>query len=109
MSLKLIQSKQISANLTGSLFGTASYASSVGPLTQNVSIVGNLNVIGTSSFTYSTASIVQVGSNTILLNTDNPATRFGGITVVDSGSFGNSSTGSIFWDSLQNRWIYFNQ
>jgi hypothetical protein len=71
-------------------------------------IYGDLTVIGTSSFTYVTSSIVQVGSNIITLNTDNPATRFGGITVVDSGSFGTSSTGSLFWDSQNNRWIYSN-
>jgi len=98
----------IAASFTGSLQGTASYATSVGTLNQDVSITGNLNVIGTSSFTYTTASIVQVGASTIILNTNNPATRFGGITVVDSGSFGNSSTGSLLWDSLNNRWIYSN-
>ena len=77
-------------------------------ITGSLIVTGNLNVIGTSSFTYTTASIVQVGSNIITLNTNNPATRFGGITVVDSGSFGTSSTGSLFWDSLNNKWIYSN-
>lgn len=114
--MAVISSKQITTSslaLTGSLFGTASYTMTASsapnylPLTGGT-ILGNLSVIGTASFTYTTASIVQVGTSTILLNTDNPATRFGGITVVDSGSFGNSSTGSIFWDSLNNRWIYSN-
>lgn len=77
-------------------------------ITGSLIVTGNLNVIGTSSFTYTTASIVQVGSNIITLNTNNPATRFGGITVVDSGSFGTASTGSLFWDSLNNKWIYSN-
>ena len=92
----------------------ASTASYLNPLNQDVSITGsmvisqNLTVIGTSSFTYVTSSIVQVGASTIQLNTDNPAVRFGGITVIDSGSFGTSSTGSLFWDSLNNRWIYAN-
>jgi hypothetical protein len=94
--------------LSSSYSTTSSYASSIGPLTQDVSINGNLSVIGTASFTYSTASIVQVGASTITLNTNYPATRFGGISVVDSGSFGYSSTGSLFWDSLNNRWIYSN-
>ena len=90
---------------------TASY---VNPLNQDVSITGslivsqNLTVIGTSSFTYTTSSIVQVGSNTIQLNTNNPSARFGGLTVIDSGSFGTSSTGSLFWDSSNNKWIYSN-
>ena len=119
-SLNISQDVVVGGGITGSLQGnadtatsasyalTASYASSIGPLTQNVSINGNLNVIGTASFTYTTASIVKVGSNTIILNTNYPASRFGGITVIDSGSFGNSSTGSLFWDSLRNTWVYSN-
>ena len=71
-------------------------------------INGNLTVIGTASFAYTTASIIEVGSNVIILNTDNPSVRFGGITVIDSGSFGNDSTGSLFWDSQNNRWVYAN-
>ena len=71
-------------------------------------IQGNLSVIGTASFTYTTSSIINIGSSIITLNTDNPAARFGGITVIDSGSFGTDSTGSLLWDSLNNRWIYSN-
>ena len=71
-------------------------------------IQGNLNVVGTASFVYTTSSIINIGSSIINLNTNNPATRFGGITVIDSGSFGTSSTGSLFWDSQNNRWIYAN-
>jgi hypothetical protein len=105
--------------ITGSLFGTASFAVSSSfantashapaylPLTGGT-ISGNLTVIGTASFAYTTASVVQIGASTITLNTNNPATRFGGLTVIDSGSFGNSSTGSLFWDSLNNKWIYSN-
>jgi hypothetical protein len=86
---------------------TASYAPAYLPLTGGT-ISGNLTVIGTASFAYTTASIVQVGGSVITLNTDYPAVRFGGISVIDSGSFGNSSTGSLFWDSLNNRWVYSN-
>lgn len=96
-----------SYTLSGSYAETASYAPTYLPLTGGT-ITGNLTVIGTASFTYTTASSVSVGTNIIVLNTDSPASRFGGITVVDSGSFGNSSTGSLFWDSQNNRWIYSN-
>ena len=95
----------------GPLQGTASYAgtaSYVNTLNQTVSIFGNLNVYGTASFTQITGSILQAGTSTIVLNTNNPAIRFGGISVVDSGSFGVSSTGSLLWDSTNNRWIYSN-
>ena len=92
---------------SASFASTASFAPLYLPLIGGT-ISGNLNVIGTASFSYTTASIVQVGANTITLNTDNPASRFGGITVVDSGSFGNSSTGSLLWDSQNNKWVYSN-
>ena len=90
---------------------TASYINNLNQnlnITGNLNITSNLNVIGTASFVYTTQSVVIVGNNTILLNTDNPAVRFGGIEVVDSGSFGNSSTGSLLWDSQNNKWIYSN-
>jgi len=74
----------------------------------SATISGNLNVLGTASFAVVTSSVVIVGDSTIVLSTDLPAVRFGGIEVVDSGSFGNSSTGSLLWDSLNNRWIYSN-
>lgn len=77
-------------------------------VTGSINITGNLNVIGTSSFSHVTASVVSVGTNIIVLNTNDPASRYGGITVIDSGSFGNSSTGSLLWDSHNNRWVYAN-
>lgn len=99
-------------NATSASFSsTASY---LNPLRQNVNVygnlmvTGNLNVLGTASFTYTTQSIVNVGAGFINLNTDYPAARYGGMNVIDSGSFGNSSTGSLLWDSLYNRWIYAN-
>lgn len=87
--------------VTGSVIATSLTAS-------NALITGNLSVLGTASFVYTTASVVNIGGNLITLNTDNPSVRFAGITVIDSGSFGTSSTGSLFWDSQNNRWIYSN-
>jgi len=104
----------VNGDITGSLFGTSSWAynsltsSYLNTLNQDLTIDGNLTVLGTASFTYVTSSIVQVGASTITLSTDNPVVRFGGINVIDSGSFGNSSTGSLLWDSQNNRWIYAN-
>ena len=104
----------VNGDITGSLFGTSSWAynsltsSYLNTLNQDLTIDGNLTVLGTASFTYVTSSIVQVGASTITLSTDNPVVRFGGINVIDSGSFGNSSTGSLLWDSQNNRWIYSN-
>jgi hypothetical protein len=97
-----------STNITGSLTVTGSITATGGLTASSAIINGNLTVIGTASFTYTTASVVNIGGNLINLNTDNPAARFGGLTVTDSGSFGTSSTGSLLWDSQNNRWIYSN-
>jgi hypothetical protein len=94
--------------LNQDLILTGSFIATGGVTASNALINGNLTVIGTASFTYTTSSIVNVGASVITLNTDNPAVRFGGISVIDSGSFGTSSTGSLFWDSEKNRWIYSN-
>jgi hypothetical protein len=66
-------------------------------------ITGNLTVQGTSSVLFVTSSQLNVGSNTITLNTTD-VLRFGGLTVFDSGSAGES--GSLFWDSVNNVWLY---
>lgn len=68
-------------------------------------VTENLVVFGSSSLINVTASAVSVGTNTIVLNTATPAVRFGGISVSDSGSGGGTS-GSLYWDSLNNNWLY---
>jgi hypothetical protein len=96
---------------TSSYAETASYLNSLHQdvnIFGNLMVTGNLNVLGTASFIYTTQSIVDIGAGFINLNTDYPAAQFGGINVVDSGSFGNDSTGSLLWDSLNNKWIYSN-
>jgi len=75
-------------------------------ITGSLLVTQNLTVLGTASFTKITGSEIVIGASTITLSTDNPAVRFGGILVVDSGSFGNNSTGSLLWDSQEDRWIY---
>jgi len=70
-------------------------------------ITGDVTIYGSSSLVNVTASAVEIGTNTIVLNTANPAVRFGGIAVIDSGSNSNA-TGSLLWDSTNNVWIYVN-
>jgi len=67
---------------------------------------GNFTVFGTSSIEYVTSSAL-VGLEYIDLNTDSPALRYAGIRVYDSGSI-SGVTGSLFWDSQNNKWIYSN-
>jgi hypothetical protein len=69
-------------------------------------IKGNLTVFGTSSIEYVTSSVF-VGLEYIDLNTDLPALRYAGIRVYDSGS-NVGVTGSLFWDSQTNHWVYSN-
>jgi hypothetical protein len=76
--------------------------------TGSVYITSDLIVQGSSSLQNITASAVSIGTNTILLNTDSPSVRFAGISVRDSGS-NSSVTSSIWYDSLNNHWIYQNE
>ncbi len=69
----------------------------------STTITGDLTVQGTSSVTYVTSSQLNVGSNTITLNTTD-VLRYGGLTVFDSASAGQS--GSLLWDSVNNVWLY---
>ena len=76
-------------------------------VTGSVFVSGDLVVQGSSSLQNITASAASIGTNTIILNTATPAVRFGGISVIDSGS-GAGVSGSLWWDSLNNVWVYQN-
>jgi hypothetical protein len=94
-------------SLTGSYATTGSNSFNGNQaITGSLIITQNLTVLGSASITYVTSSQVNIGTNFINLNTDTPSVRFGGINVIDSGS--NGLTGSLMWDSLNNRWLYAN-
>ena len=76
-------------------------------ISASVYMTGDLVVQGSSSIQYISASSVSIGTNIVNLNTATPAVRFAGISVQDSGS-NAGVTGSIFWDSVCNKWIYSN-
>jgi hypothetical protein len=95
-------------NKTGSLASTGSntfYGNQI--ISGTTWIAGDFIVQGSSSIQYISASSVSIGTNIVNLNTANPAVRYGGISVQDSGS-ANGVTGSMLWDSTCNRWIYSN-
>lgn len=75
-------------------------------VTGSLVITQNLQVLGSSSFLFVTSSQLNVSSSTISVNVFEPAERFGGLKIFDSGS--SSSTASFLWDSLNNRFIYQN-
>jgi hypothetical protein len=123
-----VNSKQLSGSygLTGSLNATsfvgpltgnattattashALTASSINPLYQDVELHGNLVVYGTSSFTYVTSSQLAVDDSYISVNVFEPAERFAGLKVYDSGSASHQATASLSWDSTRNHWVYSN-
>ena len=103
------------SNVTSSLIQvTGSYATTGSNTFKGTQIVsasmyvqGDLVVYGSSSIQYISASSVSIGTNIVQLNTNQPAVRFGGLSVQDSGS-AVGVTGSMFWDGCCNRWIYSN-
>ena len=74
-------------------------------ITGSLYITQDLVVYGSSSLFNVTASALDIGQNTIVLNTATPAVRFGGIAVADSGS-NEGVSGSLVWDSFNNHWLY---
>ena len=75
-------------------------------VTGSLTITQNLTVLGSSSLVYVTSSQLAVSSSTISVNVFEPAERFGGLKVYDSGS--SNATASLLWDSLHNHWVYQN-
>jgi hypothetical protein len=102
----------LSASIDGRLNGIEAVYATTGSNTfkgvQTISgslyITEDLVVYGSSSLVNITGSSVNIGTNTIVLNTSSPSVRFGGISVIDSGS--TQGTGSLWWDSERNHWLY---
>ena len=77
-------------------------------ITGSLFITENLTVLGSSSISYVSQSTLNIGTNLITVNAQNPSIRFGGIAVIDSGSSPQIS-GSYLFDSVQDRWIMIHQ
>ena len=75
-------------------------------ITGSLSITQNLTVFGSSSLVYVTSSQLAVSASFISVNVFEPAERFGGLKVYDSGS--SNATASLLWDSFHNHWVYQN-
>jgi hypothetical protein len=99
-------SNAISFTSTASLYTDGGLRVAKDSFVSGTAYFNNITVYGTSSIEYITSSQIDIGSNVITVNTDTPAIRFGGISVFDSGS--TQLTGSLFWDSEKNHWIYSN-
>ncbi len=77
-------------------------------ITGSLFISQNLTVLGSSSISYISQSTLNIGTNVITMNTNTPGTRFGGIEVIDSGSSPLRS-GSLYFDSINDQWIFVHQ
>ena len=76
-------------------------------ITGSLFISSDLIVQGSSSLQNITASAVSIGTNIINLNTANPAIRYAGLSIGDSGSVGGS--GSFLYDSVQDEMIFIHR
>jgi hypothetical protein len=79
-------------------------------IAKDVNISGSLRVTGlltavSMSTQYVTSSQYNIGTSKIVLNDDDNV-RFAGLSIFDSGS--TSATASIYWDSLNDKFIYEN-
>ena len=77
-------------------------------ITGSLFISQNLIVQGSSSISFISQSTLNIGTNKITMNTNTPGTRFGGIEVIDSGSSPLRS-GSLYFDSINDQWIFVHQ
>ena len=67
-------------------------------------ITQDLVVLGSSSIQNISSSRLDIGDNIIQLNVNQPAVRFGGIAIFDSGS--TNGSGSFLYDSVHDEFIF---
>ena len=70
----------------------------------NTTLAGNFTVLGTSSVINVSSSVI-IGGNKVYVNAYSPFTRYAGLSAYDSGSASGYSS-SIYWDSLNNYWLF---
>jgi hypothetical protein len=100
--------ENVQIGITGSMAVSGSF-DTYGPthIHNDLYVSGNLSILGSGSVVHISSSQVDIGTNIINLNTYAPFERFAGISVYDSGS-NAGVTGSLFWDSTNDVWIYAN-
>jgi hypothetical protein len=106
-TLNTTQNSRLSSleSITGSLATTGSNTFiGTQTITGSLYISSDLIVQGSSSLQNITASAVSIGTNIVNLNTANPAIRYAGLSIGDSGSIGSS--GSFLYDSVQDEFIF---
>ena len=102
-SVEIVGNEIVNGNITANNFDIKNVGTAA-TISGSLIINQNLTVLGSSSVNYITSSQINIGSNIISVNTQTPGVRFGGLVVNDSGSLPQNS-GSLFFDSIENRWI----
>ena len=77
-------------------------------ITGSLYVSQNLIIQGSSSIQNISSSTLNIGTNLVTVNVQNPSSRFGGLAVIDSGSNPQRS-GSLLFDATENEWIYVHQ
>jgi hypothetical protein len=77
-------------------------------ITGSLFVSQNLIIAGSSSINFVSQSTLNIGTNIITVNAQNPGTRFGGLAVIDSGSSPTVS-GSMLFDSVNDQWLFVHQ
>jgi hypothetical protein len=94
----------------GSLSGSFARTNSANTFSGNQVVSGsltvtqNLTILGSSSIQNISSSTLDIGTNLITVNVNQPSVRFGGLAVIDSGSAGQS--GSFLYDAVQDEFIF---
>jgi hypothetical protein len=70
----------------------------------SLTVTQDLVILGSSSITNVSSSTLNIGTNIITVAVNQPSVRFGGLSVIDSGSIGGS--GSFLYDSVQDEFIF---
>jgi hypothetical protein len=76
-------------------------------ITGSLFVTSNLIVQGSSSIQNISSSTLNIGTNIITVAVNQPSVRFGGISVIDSGSAGGS--GSFLYDSVHDEFIFLHK
>jgi hypothetical protein len=76
-------------------------------ITGSLFVTSNLIVQGSSSIQNISSSTLNIGTNIITVAVNQPSVRFGGLSVIDSGSAGAS--GSFLYDSVQDEFIFIHR
>lgn len=74
-------------------------------ITGSLVVTSNFTVLGSASIQYISESTLNISTNLITVNTNNPSVRFGGLAVIDSGSSPLTSA-SFLYDAVQDEFIF---